>query len=536
MSVIFLIFWVSIGGAPQETQPQPATCEVRGRVIEKDTGEPLARAVVTLRRNTPPREFSARTNSEGDYRIADLPPGEYFGSVTPGDYRATHLLGTLSVDGKGSIVLKEGEIRTGVNAALVRSRAMTVRVTDQEGQPLSRIRISVKSADRSRGVNAWPRNLTDDRGRLRVYGLAPGQFIVCADTFDSVSGGMIGTGSRRERFVRTCYPSAATEAEATPVRLDRTDLDGVEIQMRRSRTFRISGVVLEATGTPASAPRVMLNYYFANGSSGGMVRVEAYGRFSAFNVRPGSYAIEASVGGPERPADRRPLEVGFAPVIVTDADVDDVVVTLAPTVVIAGRVVFEEPEPKPVSNLSVVALHDVDLPNSGGTQSVYLGNEREFLLTSLFGKRRLELNNLPRGRYVKSIRYHGKEIIDTAVEFKDGKDPSALEIIVSSQGATITGRVVDERGARAQGAHVYALPVDPRRRNRRELMNASVSAKGTYALGPQRAGEYLIIALPSGVYLDPGDRTLVSELFANAQRVTLADIGEVTMDLTVAAR
>ena len=532
MIFIFLILWSYGAGPPQVAQAQPSTCEVRGRVIDKETGEPLARAVVTLRRNTPPREFSARTDDNGDYRITDLPPGEYFGNVTPGDYRATHVQASLSVDGKGSIVVKEGDVRTGVNAALWRSRAITVRVTDQEGQPLSQLRISVRLADR-RATFASPRNQTDDRGRVRVYGLPTGSFIVCADTFDNVSSGTDGTGSSSERFVRTCYPSAATEAEATPVRIDRTDIDGIEIQMRRSRTFRISGVVLGASGTPASAPRVMLNSYFANGSSSGSIKVEQDGRFSAFNVRPGNYGVEASVGGADNSADGRPPETGFAPVIVSDADVDNIVVTLAPAVDVAGRVVFEEPEPKQVSGLSVTAYLDVDLSSYAALRNVHLANQREFVLTNLFGKRRLELSNLPRGWYLKSIRYHGKEIIDTAVEFKNGKDPSTLELIVSSRGATISGRVVDERGA---GARVYALPVDPRRRSFSDLVSASVTAKGTYLLGPQRAGEYLIVALPSATNVDPRDRQLVAELFASAQRVTLSDIGEVTMDLTVASR
>ena len=532
MIVILLILWSSQASPPQVAQAQSSTCEVRGRVIDKETGEPLARAVVTLRRNAAPREFSARTDDNGDYRITDLPPGEYFGNVTPGDYRATHVQASVSVDGKSTIVLKEGDVRTGVNAALVRSRAMTVRVTDQEGQPLSQLRISVKSADR-RATVAWPRNQTDDRGRLRVYGLSPGSFIVCAETFDNVSSGTDGTGSSSERFVRTCYPSAATEAEATPVLIDRTDIDGVEIQMRRSRTFKISGVVLEASGTPASAPRVMLNYYFANGSSGGSIKVEQDGRFSAFNVRPGNYGIEASVGGPDAPGDRRPLETGFAPVIVGDADVDNIVVSLGPAVDVAGRVVFEESEPKQVSGLSVTAYLDVDMSSYAAPRNVFLGNQREFVLTNVFGKRRLELSNLPRGWYLNSIRYHGKEIIDTALDFKNSKDPSTLELIVSSRGATISGRVVDERGA---GTRVYTLPVDPRRRSFSDLVSTSVTTKGTYLLGPLRAGDYLIVALPSATNVDPRDRQGVAELFANAQRVTLADIGEITMDLTVASR
>lgn len=67
------------------------------------------------------------------------------------------------------------------------------------------------------------------------------------------------------------------------------------------------------------------------------------------------------------------------------------------------------------------------------------------LLLLVYGRRTLELVNVPRGWYVKSIRYAGNEIIDGPTTFKDSEEP-AIEVLLSNRGAVVTGRVTDDRG------------------------------------------------------------------------------------------
>jgi hypothetical protein len=135
------------------------------------------------------------------------------------------------------------------------------------------------------------------------------------------------------------------------------------------------------------------------------------------------------------------------------------------------------------------------LPGSGGLRHGHAGEDRIFTLTGMFGKRTIDVANVPRGWYVKSIRYEGKDIIDVPTEFKAGTDPAALEIVLSSRGAVVAGRVLDDRGEPVRGARVIMLPADPARRNRLDLTYATASRAGTFRVGPQRGGDYLIIAL-----------------------------------------
>lgn len=163
-----------------------------------------------------------------------------------------------------------------------------------------------------------------------------------------------------------------------------------------------------------------------------------------------------------------------------------------------------------------------------------LGEDRVFYLTRTFGPRILEVANIPPGWFVKSIKYEGKDIIDVATEFKASRDLSALEIILSTRGAAVSGRVVDDRGEPARGARVLIFPANPARWGSFEVPSVRVSTAGTFRLGPQRAGDYLVVALaPSEPVPEFEDRERMAGLVEAAERVTLTDLEERAIDLRI---
>jgi hypothetical protein len=536
----FLLLWVALvqtAGRPSTSDAPSATAVIRGRVTDKDSGAPIVRALVRLGRRDVQEQRAARTDSDGRYEFAGLPAGEYSGFVQSGEHRATHLMAPLAAGSRGRIVLKEGEIRDGVNVTLARSLAMTVRVVDEWGEPLSGVSLRVRSADTSSEYGQWTRT-TDDRGLLRVYELATGRYFVCAEPSSRFSIDRADSPGR-ERFLRTCYPSAASETEAQVVRLDKSDLDGVVIQIRLGRAFTISGTVVGANGAVAQNARVSFETFEVNGSSGRSVTVDAGGRFSVSNVQPGDYAIQASIGGPDQPEQRQDLEVAFLPIVVESSDINDVVVAMSKTVDVAGRFVAEDgnmplPPPGSAGFLVSTRLAGDQLRGQGSSRRATADTDRTFRLTRMFGKQMLDVANIPRGWYVKSIRYAGKEIIDVATEFKAGTDPSALEIVLSNRGATIAGRVMDERGEPVRGARIVIVPTDPARWGMfRDYVPSSPT--GTFRLGPQRAGDYTVVAVgPSGAMPQPVDRARFAQLIQAGERITVGENEERALDLTVA--
>jgi hypothetical protein len=141
---------------------------------------------------------------------------------------------------------------------------------------------------------------------------------------------------------------------------------------------------------------------------------------------------------------------------------------MAKAVVVAGRVTLENGQPTiprdPGSALLRVRarLSGDRLRSEGGSRDAPVGyGDRVFYLGRMFGTRTLEVLNVPRGWYVKSIQYEGKDITNTPVEFTGSRDPSRLEIVLSNRGGVVSGRVVDDREEAASGARVILFPANP---------------------------------------------------------------------------
>jgi len=160
------------------------------------------------------------------------------------------------------------------------------------------------------------------------------------------------------------------------------------------------------------------------------------------------------------------------------------------------------------------------------------GEDRQFTLAGVFGPRILEVLNVPRGWYMRSIRYHGDEIIDVPTIFKDGPAEPVLEVILSTRGAVAAGRVTDDRGQGVGRAMVLIFDADPRRMTWRLPTVAHASPTGDFRVGPVRAGDYFMVALPPSTRpVQPGEPNRLRRLAAVAKPLTLGEPEERTIDL-----
>jgi hypothetical protein len=186
-------------------------------------------------------------------------------------------------------VLRDGEVFEKADIALPRTFVISARVVDEDGEPVADMLVKADAID---GIAANTRSrTTDDRGAVRLWGYSPGAYRVCAVP------NSVPHRQEREGFIRTCYPAATSDSEAQPVTFTTTDPAEVEIRIRRSRYFSISGVVLDVNGQVAARATVSLVTIERNGGSSRSIQNEG-GSFSVRGIAPGEYFIKAD--GPRR--------------------------------------------------------------------------------------------------------------------------------------------------------------------------------------------------------------------------------------------
>ena len=175
-------------GVPQEP---PATGLILGRVIDADSGQPLAGAVVSAPLpslppapgSPAPRAEPVRvlTTTSGYFVFRDLPQGAYNLTASLPGY-AAGAYGRVRPDGPTRpVMLREGERRTDVEIRLWRLAVIVGRVVDETGEPA--VGVSVRAVRRTRlgPRTTWTpgqTSVTDDRGVYRLGDLTPGDYLV----------------------------------------------------------------------------------------------------------------------------------------------------------------------------------------------------------------------------------------------------------------------------------------------------------------------------------------------------------------------
>ena len=532
------ILGVALMQMPAQPPPARGTAIVRGTVIDKESGAPIARAVVAMRAMSRQGTVEQNlTDERGTFEFRQLAAGPYQLRASAGEYRATHVSMSYPAPTRPGVSetlqVKDGEERTDIVIALPRAYAISGRVTDDNGSPLANVGIMLPRARFDGGAYFGSRS-TDDNGNFRLFGLGPGRYTVCADgrrgpSFDQQS-------KRRLQYVRTCYPSATDETEATEVSVVQGDVDGVEIRMQRRPLFIITGHVVTAAGVPPENAQIHMTRFEGNGASGTSTRLAADGSFRISNVVPGTYEVSAQFGRSERnfgEPDERETQWGGARFDVTTSDVEGVILTLKTGATVRGRLVYEDPPQDPPSGpIQVVARPARSVGNRPEAMPATVAEDGTFELKGLFGELIVSMSGSPqRGYLVKSVLYKGRDVAFVPTEF-EGDPAQQIQVVLTSRTANLSGQVLDDAGAPVV-ASVIIFPADPSRWKGFQRAFSYSGTNGRYRLTPQVAGEYFVAAVRASeldqlVLPDDFDR-----LAAVAERVTLLENDRRTADVRV---
>ena len=213
-----------------------------------------------------------------------------------------------------------------------------------------------------------------------------------------------------------------------------------------------------------------------------------------------------------------------------------------------GRVRYESLPPGPSPLLTIETLgadRDRTSVLFSGSQSADVQPDGSFEIMSVFGPTLIQAQPQRSDWYVKSVLFRGQDLVDTPFDFGVSRTVRDIEVVISTAGATVTGRVTDDRGASVRD---YAVLVFPTFRDQwfagsrwvKSVRARSVS--GPFVITGLPPGDYWVAATDppdigspiagSGTQRTPiADPDLLESLSSRATRITLGD-GQ-TQDVTL---
>jgi protocatechuate 3,4-dioxygenase beta subunit len=463
------------------------------------------------------RPKSATTDGQGRFEFRDLPAGSYRLIASPGQYSAAHLpmaFGAKQPNSVGSndpgtpIAIADGQTFDKAIIALPRGGVITGHVTDENGDPLARVQLYtvMYPGGGSRGMRVGGGWSTDDLGQFRLFGLAPGDYVIGAEVRSSTFTAPDAppeTEADRVGLLTTFYPAAVDEASAQRVRVrSGTEANGIEIQMVSGRRFHVNGIVSDSQGRGHARMTGML---VKSTPGGGFTSTMGFstddqGRFRMRDVAPGNYRLivrEQPTNGPV-PAGA-PLEFATMPLPVT-ADIDDLLVTSSPPATITGNIVFESGPPQVPGGR---ALQMRVMASPGNREEMLgaplpppalVGPDLTFTFEGLIGE--MLLRSSAPNVTLKSVTLgSGEDITDTPHAFKSGE---RVTLTFTSRAATVEGAVTDAAGQPATDVQLVLFSDDRTAWRSASLRTrrAAADSSGHYRMPGVLPGRYYIVALP----------------------------------------
>ena len=531
---------------------------VKGRVVYKDNGQPLKGARVHVfpannnsddsdsgPLNGPPGVIAFANNS-GEFQVEGLAAGKYFITVEGAGLSLPSGFGMRLPMPMSAIPKREdfeeiiprhdaqftvdGNNTAEVEVSIVRGGSISGKVLRPNRAPLAGVAVNIISREGTAGIGIAQFSAeTDKNGEYRLENVPPGEYVVAAAT--EAKGGQfdIRARLRGESRVVTYHPAALSVRDAMAVRVESgRETPGVNVTLVSRSTSSVSGIVVkQQDGTPVADATVVLRNQ--DSEMGGMIapglaqrttQTDAAGNWSFTNVQEGSYVATALVPtsplarpmlgpgqvreprglGPEtRELIRGPRPrflMAHKDVVLTGAELKGLVLAIVGPGSIRGSVTTENGTPLPAEFMIFLEMvREGTRPER--PLPVRLNPDGSFELSDIQGGNVYVNVALPPDApfFVKSLAANGSDPRLTPLNVIEGAETGPMQIVISSQSASLAGRVVlDKSGEGLSNYIVLLAPVQrEKQRFRTSYLTARTASDGSYSLTGE-PGEYYVFA------------------------------------------
>ena len=505
---------------------EPATAVIAGRVID-EKNQPVRRAEVTATGDNRVTR-AVTTDADGKFELVGLPPARYTVTAAKAGYPPMSYGTTRPYRTGRGVLLAAGARADDVVIHLSRGAAMMGTVYDEQGAPMPGVPVM---AWQVRTTLAGTRTIdfssfepvtveTDDRGRYRVFGLAPGDWTLGTSWYyygDPMDVRQPDVAEYRSVFApsptappplpvdapRFNYSPVFTPGTTDPLSADVLTLaagevrDGVDLTMRFEAKGRVEGKVVNPAGgtrpyglTIARRGAVQaLNISTVTGT-------RPDGTFTTAGLGAGPYRLLATT--PRTTSPSEPQMYAVADVEVVPGQTMPVTLTLEPALTATVTMTFDGAIARP-ADLKRLTASLTATDGRGNNASAAADDAGQVRITGLLPGTYLLRATVPASGpsdgpqwRMRRATMDGQDIADRPFTIAPGTAP-LISVVFSDVATELSGVLTDPEGRPQPDYFVVVFPEDE--------AGWVWPSRGVASARPDIKGRYVFRGLPSGRYL-----------------------------------
>ena len=511
--------------------------ELRGRVINGATGEPIGRALVQV---SAPEQRAQFTGADGTFVFSDLPPGNYQPFA-----RKPGFLDDSEPQGPAPTPLAAGQNEP-IILKLLPEAIIFGEVKDENGVPLEGVTVRAEQwqvPNGERQLVPVREERTDDQGDFRLAELRPGRyylsFLAANNGTWSVSRQLTSKKQEEEGYGAQFYPGVLDLESASVIEIQAGARVHIVETLTRQRLFQVAGAVRGAD--TANGFNLALRNPMGDVVQKRVRLDPKTGQFQISGVPRGAYLLEATAyqrhqvrltpnGLPQlADEDRRPLTAALP--LRLESDVSGLVLVLG-----SG------------SSVDVQVRNEISVDRSNGLHQVSLQLKRQGFPGSASwitvprapddrrSPERFEglapgiysVSGTPNGPwYIASMRCGSADLLRDDLALTTGAAPP-IEVVLRDDGAQLAVNVV-KNGQPVTADLLLFSPDYPRR-------SQFLGRGSSLSVGNLAPGRYYLIAMRGAENLEFRNPTAMEPYLAHAAEVVLGPRGSVAISAELEER
>jgi hypothetical protein len=544
-----------------------------GSVVIAGSGEPARKARVTLSGQELRDDRIVATDDRGRFTFPALPAGRYTLSASkPGHVSVTYGQRRPGAGRPGTpIQLGDGQ-KLIVILQMPRGCVISGTVLDENGEPTPGTQIRALRYTMQSGQHRLQQagsGTTDDRGIYRIYGLQPGDYLVCAmprntgtpavdlermqaeitalrqsieavrreqaammmERLAAVQAQLATDDESTAGYAPVYYPGTTVAASAASIALGVGEEKlGVDFQLQVVPVARIEGTVVGPV-EPQNVQVTLINTADAvSGIGNSSTRPGRDSHFALMNVPPGQYTLMARATVGRGGADQVRLWAS-ADIVVDGRSVSNVVLALQNGVTVSGRIDFQGTSRQAPADPSRIRVTLTPVAATAATRELAtaapgrVDASGRFTIGSVVpGRYRLSASGVG-GWFVESAVIGGQDTLDFPVEIKGGQNITGAAITMTDQQSELSGVVANDRGQAVPDYSIVVYPADERfwGAESRRIRSVRPATDGTFKITNLPPGEYRIAP---AIDPEPGawyDSAFLQQLDSASERFSLGD-------------